>query len=856
MNRMPARFIPWVVPLLLSGSMPCSVPGASAPGFEDIRPILEKHCLACHDSRSHQSGLVLENPEATFQGGALNGPAVIPGHSQESPLILYLTGRKEPRMPLSGNPLSKDEIALIAGWIDHLQPLSQAGKRGGEWPWTRLQAPEIPQVRNVRWVKNPIDAFILAKLESKNLAPASPALGRHLLRRLYFDLIGLPPTPEDMQRFVSDPSPAAYREEIDKLLQDRRYGERWGRHWLDIARYAETDGGYDGPLPHIWRYRDYVVRAFNQDRPYDRFIREQIAGDSYPAYGEEGKLGLGFLHGTVFSEDGVRRDALNDVVNTTASAFLGLTLACARCHDHKYDPIPIRDYYRMEAFFAPVKLSTMELPFSQYELPHQDPEAWETKKNDWEGLLKNQKEFRQKTTAKFKARLEKARFLQAFQDLKELPPLSNSPVNGDLKRAALEGVLLNEQEQALYHLMRKQTTSYRNPHSPDYYNAMAHSASASIGLSYAALGRDAGGLPDPPTTFVLKGGDPKKRGEVAQPGFLSALADHSGPAKLEEVGYDGVSRLIRNPTKVLAEWIASPENPLTARVMVNRIWQHHFGRGLVKTPNDFGRNGSGTDYPQLIDWLASQFIQRGWSVKSIHRLILQSNTYRQSMHNPEFDRFRKIDPENRFYWRWNLLRLEAEAIRDSVLAVSGQLNPLMGGPGFFPKLDKELLEGAVTWFEPSSPEERDRRSLYMYQQRSLVLPFVKVFDGTQLDESCAAREVTTVTPQVFVLFNSQFAHEQSRQLARKVIAEIGDDPGKQLERTFRLTLQRSPTPSERTDGLEFLGAARPGLENLKSPAGQTVDPGGLVNNGQRGGEGALANLCLAMFNLNEFIYIE
>ena len=339
--------------------------------------------------------------------------------------------------------------------------------------------------------------------------------------------------------------------------------------------------------------------------------------------------------------------------------------------------------------------------------------------------------------------------------------MSNSPVNGDLKRAALEGVLLNEQEQALYHLMRKQTTSYRNPHSPDYYNAMAHSASASIGLSYAALGRDAGGLPDPPTTFVLKGGDPKKRGEVAQPGFLSALAGHSGPAKLEEVGHDGVSRLIRNPTKVLAEWIASPENPLTARVMVNRIWQHHFGRGLVKTPNDFGRNGSGTDYPQLIDWLASQFIQRGWSVKSIHRLILQSNTYRQSMHNPEFDRFRKIDPENRFYWRWNLLRLEAEAIRDSLLAVSGQLNPLMGGPGFFPKLDKELLEGAVTWFEPSSPEERDRRSLYMYQQRSLVLPFVKVFDGTQLDESCAAREVTTVTPQVFVLFNSKFAHEQS-----------------------------------------------------------------------------------------------
>ena len=393
---------------------------------------------------------------------------------------------------------------------------------------------------------------------------------------------------------------------------------------------------------------------------------------------------------------------------------------------------------------------------------------------------------------------------------------------------------------------------------------MAHSASASLGLNYAAMGRDAGGLPDPPTTFVLEGGDPKKRGKVVQPGFLSALTGHSGPARLEEVGYDGVSRPIRNPTKVLAEWIASPENPLTARVMVNRIWQHHFGRGLVRTPNDFGRNGSGTDYPELIDWLATRFIQSGWSVKSMHRLILQSNTYRQSMHHPEFDRFRKIDPENRYYWRWNMLRLEAEAIRDSVLAVSGQLNPLMGGPGFYPRIDKDLLEGAVTWFEPSPPEARNRRSLYMYQQRSLVLPLVKVFDGTQLDESCAAREVTTVTPQVFVLFNSQFAHEQSRRLAGRIIAEVGDDPGQQLEQAFQLALQRSPTPSERTDGLEFLGAARPVSGDLKDTVSLTTGGGGSIDDDRgnpaarqkKDAAGTLADLCLALFNLNEFIYIE
>ena len=863
-NRMLARLLPWLVLQLMVGSLPSSAPAESIPAFEGIRPILEKHCLACHDSRSHQSGLVLESPQAALQGGALNGPAVIPGKSRESPLILYLTGRKQPRMPLSGNPLSDEEIALIAGWIDQLRPLSEAGNQVRGWPLWGLKAPEIPQVRHDQWVKNPIDAFILAKLESRKLAPASPASKRLLLRRLYFDLIGLPPTPEAMQRFNRDPNPDAYRQEIDQLLRDPRYGERWGRHWLDIVRYADTDGGYDRPLPHIWRYRDYVVRAFNQDRPFDRFIREQIAGDSYPLYGKEGKLGLGFLHGTVFSEDGVRRDALNDIVNTTASAFLGLTLACARCHDHKYDPIPIRDYYRMEAFFAPVKLSTMEVPFSQYELAGRDPKAWEEGKAYWEGLLKRQKEFREKTTARFKERLEKARFLQAFQDLKELPPLSNSPVNGDLKRAALEGVLLNEQEQALYHLMRKQTTAYRNPHSPDYFKAMAHSASASLGLNYAATGRDAGGLPDPPTTFVLEGGDPKKRGGVVQPGFLSALTGHSEPARLEEVGYDGVSRPIRNPTKVLAEWIASPENPLTARVMVNRIWQHHFGRGLVRTPNDFGRNGSGTDYPELIDWLATRFIQSGWSVKSMHRLILQSNTYRQSMHHPEFDRFQKIDPENRYYWRWNMLRLEAEAIRDSVLAVSGRLNPLMGGPGFFPRIDKDLLEGAVTWFEPSPPEARNRRSLYMYQQRSLVLPLVKVFDGTQLDESCAARGVTTVTPQVFVLFNSQFAHQQSRRLAGRIIAEVGDDPGQQLEQAFQLALQRSPTPSERTDGLEFLGAARPVSGDLKDTVSLTTGGGGSIDDDRenpaarqkKDAEGTLDDLCLALFNLNEFIYIE
>ena len=321
------------------------------------------------------------------------------------------------------------------------------------------------------------------------------------------------------------------------------------------------------------------------------------------------------------------------------------------------------------------------------------------------------------------------------------------------------------------------------------------------------------------------------------------------------MGYDGARRPMKNPTKALAEWISSAENPLTARVMVNRIWQHHFGEGLVRTPNDFGKNGAGTEHPELLDWLASEFIQRGWSVKAVHRLILQSNTYRQSIRNAGAQGYEKIDPENRYFWRWNPLRLEAEVIRDSVLAITGELHPLMGGPGFFPALGPEVLEGAGSWFEPSPPQEQNRRTIYMWQQRSLMMPFVKVFDGAKMDESCPSRGVTNVTPQVFALFNSAFVHQQSLQLAKRIRREAGEDRQEQVRQAFQRVLQRDPSEAERKDALAFL-ASGSGRALPPTAPGVALRVDTSEASDEKAAPGTLQDLCLVLFNLSEFVYVE
>ena len=694
---------------------------------------------------------------------------------------------------------------------------AESSRPTARWPWSELIEPAIPTVSTEHRIANPIDAFVIDKLEQKGLRP-SPLVGRRvLLRRAYFDLLGLPPKPEDVVRFVADDSADAYQREIERLLDSAHYGERWARHWLDLVRYADTGGGgLDFPLPHMWRYRDYVIRAFNQDRPYDRFVREQIAGDAYPLFGDEGKIATGFHRLGVFVEgtrEEMRRDLLNDIVGTVGSVFMGVTLGCARCHDHKFDPIPTRDYYSLEAFFAPITVYPDAVPFTEYE----DGEKWKERGQQLDKKIKAAQSQRSELRQSFRARVEKALAFQltSNQDLKDLVvPISDGEVN-----AAVElGELFTPEEVEHYQKLAKveqRESLLRNRYEPKAYTATELlGADNTPGPNY----------PISPTTYVLVSGDPKQRGELVEPAFLSGATGSDQPIDL-----DGVRESRR---RALAEWIVSPQNPLTARVMINRIWQYHFGVGLVKTPSDLGENGLGTVHQDLVDWLACQFIDSGWSIKAMHRLIMTSNAYRRSLRHPNFEDHQRIDPAAEYWWRRVPIRLEGETIRDSILAVSGLLNPEMGGPGFFPEIDQEVMAGASTSWEPSPIAQRNRRTIYMFQKRGLVHPLLRVFDGANLNESCSVRGMTTVTPQAFALLNSEFAHRASQAMSERIYEEIGDASDsrhnleRQVTRAYELALQRPPSELEMSRSTDFL-RDRP-----------------------------LADLCLVVLNLNEFVFPE
>jgi mono/diheme cytochrome c family protein len=814
-----ARLFSCVVLVVTFGARHGLAAPSSSPNFDThIKPILAAHCLDCHNREEKSGGLVLGQIPLILKGGPRDGPSIVPGNSRESPLIKRLRGDKKTRMPKDEDPLPEDQIELIAKWIDSLpkhiaseRPISPATEKSISWPFTKLVKPEVPRVKNSDWVRNPIDAFALARMESHGILPAPPVSKRVLLRRLYFDLIGLPPTPQEMRQFFEDSPSEARADAVNRLLKDSRYGERWGRHWLDLVRYADTGGGgLDFSLPHMWRYRDYVIRAFNQDRPYDRFIREQIAGDAFPIYGAEGRIGAGYLRLGVFVEgtrEEIRRDLLNDVVGTTGSVFLGLTVGCARCHDHKFDPIPTRDYYRLEAFFASVTVRAEPVPFTQYE----SPKKLKQKREVLEKKLAERKTYIEKTKNGFRARIEKTRVL-SLSSLQDLKDGSTKVSDGDISREMRRGVLFSKEERQIFKRLNRMQIGADNQ--TQTFDDKAYTAARLLG----APNSPAPNYPVAPTTFILDGGNPKLKEEAVEPGFLSAATGHAKPVDLT-----GIQKSRR---KYLANWIASSNNPLTARVMVNRIWQHHFGRGLVATPSDFGKNGAGTAHRELIDWLAAEFIESGWSIKAMHRLMLSSNLYRQSTKHPSAVDYEKMDPQVKYLWRMQPLRLEAETIRDSILAVSGTLNLEAGGPGFFPEVADVLLDRADTWWEPSPLEDRNRRSIYMLQKRAMVHPLVRVFDGANVNESCAVRDVTTVTPQVFALFNSEFAHRQSKALAKRIVSEVGDQPESQIKKAFDLAFQRSPTAKEQRQCQAYL---------KRWP---------------------LPNLCLVLLNLNEFVFLE
>lgn len=806
---------------------------------EKIAPVLQQHCVMCHGARVQRSGLDLRTEESLLKGGS-RGPSVVPGNPEKSPLYRLVAHLEEPAMPLGMDKLPDDQIAAIRRWIEKLKPVAAAQAHDGAvpvrqpgysitdkdrsfWSFVKPSAQTPPAVRNRGWVRNFIDAYVLKKLEDNGLKPSAPADPATLLRRVYFDLTGLPPSPEETAAFVRDHSENAYRRVIDKLLASPHYGERWGRHWLDLARYADS-GGYefDVDRPHAWRYRDYVIRSFNEDKPYDSFIREQLANDQYLPDDPQALVATAFCRNgpTVDNADNeeTRMDELDDMVATTSSVFLGVTVGCARCHDHKYDPIPQRDYYRMQAVFFPFQKTEKVLA------PPAEVDAYKAKQKEVDALIKPirgqiagiEKPVRDKLLA------EKVEFHM------KLAQSTGSLAGKDVEQYRRETAARFARE---VNLQPEEIDAGLSADELKARKALQDRIDA-INKTRPRLLPAAMGITDkkePGQAFLLKRGDWRQKGEEVQPGLPSVLSD-------------GKPLDSANRRRQLAEWIASPDNPLTARVAVNRIWQYHFGKGIVRTPSDFGATGDRPSHPELLDYLAVEFVKRGWSWKAMHRLILTSNTYRQSSAYNESAAAK--DPENRLFWRMNQRRLEAEIIRDTILAVSGKLNTEMFGPGIYPRIDPDIINTGSRPRWPLDAREEPavwRRSVYIFVKRSVLLPLIEVFDCPATTVPAPMRSTSTVSPQALALMNNDFVLGQAGFFAERIFKEAGADSRARVTHAFRLALNRSPRLSEMNASLEFI---------RKQHDGYTA------RGDKQPDQSAWRDFCHGLLNLNEFVYVD
>jgi hypothetical protein len=660
------------------------------------------------------------------------------------------------------------------GQVDDL-PSDQRSKH---WSFQPIANPPVPPLKS-QWIRTPIDAFILQKLESRNWKPSPPATPRALLRRVYLDLTGLPPTLSEQEAFLKDPT--QFPRLVDDLLTRPTYGERWARHWLDLVRYAESNGyERDGVKPHAWRYRDYVIQAFNQDKPFDRFILDQLAGDELPDASAETFIATGYYRLGPWDDEPAdpkedRFDQLDDMVSTTSQTFLGMTLGCARCHNHKFEPLTARDYYSMVAIF-----NGLERPRkgrTELDLPIGSPRQVAATR-----AKERQIDAGEKKIEAIRAPIRKQLVAEA-----KLP-----------KDAAKLDEFLSPEQRTEISELHKQIDALKSetPDLPRGYYLEEPS-------------------PQPPPTYLLI------RGKAADPGPEVAPAVPAVLAHAQPQFPDSRRRL------ALAKWLANPENPLTARVIVNRVWQHHFGEGLVRTPSDFGVMGDKPANPELLDWLTTWFIDHGWSIKQLTRLILSSNAYRMStVWNPEYG---LKDPDDRLLWRMPYKRLEVEVIRDSMLAISGRLNTKMFGPSVYPEIPPAALEGSSDpdkiW-KASTEQDASRRTVYVFLKRSMIVPMLDVLDLCDTSHSTARRLNTSVATQALTLFNGDFVNAQARYLAERLRREAGDDARKQIDLAWRLTLARPPKPDEISAMLDFL--KRESLEQM----------------------------CRVIFNLNEFVYAD
>jgi hypothetical protein len=775
----------------------CAVPASAEITFTaDIEPLLRKRCQGCHGAKVQMGGLRLDDREHALRGG-YSGAVIKPGASANSRLIELVSGAKAGQvMPPSGPRLSAEEVARLKTWIDHGAdwPLHSSKsavserKTSTHWSFQPLKKPATPTPRASSWIANPIDAFVLARLEKEQIAPSPAAAKSTLLRRLSFDLIGLPPTPAETKAYLEDHGPGAYEKQVDRLLASPRFGEKWARHWLDLARYADSDGyEQDGVRPHAWRYRDWVINALNADMPFDQFTIEQIAGDLLPGSTIAQKAATGFHRNTLTSREGgidveqLRTEQVADRTNTVASVWLGLTYECARCHDHKYDPISQKEYYQFYAFFN-----------SGIEVNHDYPLPGELA-----SYKKSKPEFDRKV-AELKTRF-KVDQLQPLWEREVLAAIADPAARLEWTQVAdYLKVYVDHGHEIVKTAPSKRTErqklamlrvflKYPGPLSDD-----PRAKSVKFGQGFKEFEDLLSAYPSPseipaiaenprpPRTHIQLRGDFRSPGIEVQPGTLEVITDSDEPVS---------DRLD------LARWIASPKNPLTARVAVNRIFQELFGRGLVVTSEDLGTRGELPSHAELLDWLAAHFKENKWSVKATLKTIVMSSTYRQSS-KVRSDLVTR-DPSNRLLARQSRHRLPAELIRDNALAVSGLLDSRIGGKSVRPPMPAGAMQVAyrATWPESVGPD-RYRRGLYTFVQRSVPYPQQSTFDAPSSLTSCSRRERSTTPIQALNLLNDPVFWGAAQALAARILKEAPNSFEDRLQYLFDLALAHPPASED------------------------------------------------------------
>jgi len=904
---------------------PLSADDARALFAARIAPLLKTKCAGCHgDDPKQMSGQFdVRSREKLLAGGESGAPALVPGDAGRSPLWVAATW-DDPDLqmpPQARNRLSADELADLKRWIESGAPwpnepalsgttkwdtenardgivVATSGGLSPDWtqrkyqpaaiwafqPLARPQVPAAVDPISPGTAEHPLDAFVRARLRAQGFSAAPPADGTTLLRRLTWDLTGLPPTKEELDSFLKDTSPAAYARLVERLLASPHYGEQQARHWLDVVRYADTGGfSNDFERPNAWRYRDYVIRSLQADLPFDRFLTEQLAGDELAPENPEMLISVGFLRMGPWEQTGMsvaavtRQQFLDDVTHAVGVTFLGQGLRCAQCHDHKFDPIPTRDYYGLQAAFAPVQFAERDAAF----LPSENTHAWEAPRARLERLLAESQAVLNELKRKQQGAVEAWLKERQVARVEDLPVEQRPPRHLGLSTFDLS---LDKVYKKRIEFFERELLRYR-PLALSLYNGPQNNYSSNRAINpLPGIEKRQG---KPAEVRILLGGSLEAQGDLVGPSVLSAVFVTPAPANAP--AWD-LPRDMTGRRLALARWLTGPARALTARVIVNRVWQSHFGRGIVATPNNFGKMGARPTHPELLDWLAGRLLEHDWSLRDLHRLIVTSETYRQASTHPQASKLLAVDAKNDWLAYYPPRRLASEEIRDGMLALSGELNRTQGGVPAYPELNWEValqprhIMGSVApAYQPAPTREaRNRRTIYAFRCRTLPDPMQEVFNRPGSDASCERRDESTVAPQAFTLFNGPFTQARALSLAHR-IAQAQANPAKQIEEAFEIVLCRKPSDEERRACKEHLARLtehhrthRPSAielpketrrEMIEEMTGEsfswveTLDQmrdyqPDLQPNEVPAETRALAEICLVLLNTNEFLYIR